>query len=354
MFFTTFQPMNPPAATAPSLVSDVYWPMMKASAIIAAGRIGLFGVLRDGPLSGEVLARRLGASVDGVQRLCSVLIQAGYLVRGGDDRLANGEYAQARLAGRVDCDHSDLGGLCWSAHAWRLMSGLEAAVMAGGPGLSLWEQMKERPEMGREFAAFMKEHAAGLVDELQRLVSLPEGASTLLDVGGSHGLHAAAFCRRHASLRAVVFDLPVSLGTTRNHLAERGLADRIRCVEGDIRRDPIEGSFDVITYFMVAHNQSDADNARAVAKMARALNPGGLLAVHEYVRDPAARFSISPEETAAAAFDLTLLVETGTRIHTADRITAWLTDAGLEGVVRSDLRDSVNGAVFCARRPAGG
>ncbi len=346
--------MTLPESVGPSLVGDVYWPMMKASAIIAAGRLGLFGALRDGPLSEVELARRLECSADGVRRLCAVLTQAGYLVRGGDDRLANGAYAQARLTGSdfEGGPGSDLGGLRWSAHAWRLMEGLESAVRAGVPGRVLWDLMRERPELGREFAEFMEEHAAELAGDLQAAVVLPDGAATLLDVGGSHGLHAAAFCRRYPALRAAVFDLPVSLMGTPDRLARWGLADRIRCVEGDIRHDPIEGSFDVITYFMVAHNQSDADNARAVAKMARALNPGGLLAVHEYVRDPAARFSISPAETAAAAFDLTLLVETGTRIHTADRITVWLTDAGLEGVVRSDLRDPVNGAVFCARRPS--
>jgi len=342
--------MNASVPTPPSIVDDVYFPMMKASALIAAGRLGVFTALGDGPLSAADLAQRVGASVDGIERLSAMLIQAGYLKRGSDDRLTNTAYAQERLAEKNAAGASDLGGLCWSAHAWQLMSGLESAVVAGRPETVLWDLMQKRPELGREFAVFMKDHATGLVEALQRVVQLPAHATTLLDVGGSHGLHAAAFCRRHPALRAVIYDLPVSLSTTPALLAEWGLADRIRCVAGNIRQDPIQGTFDVITYFMVAHNQSDADNAQAVAKMARALNPGGLLAVYEYVRNPAGRFAVSPAETAAAAFDLTLLVETGTRIHTADRITAWLTEAGLENITRTDLQPAEQGAVFCARK----
>ena len=73
--------MNPP-----SLSADVYWPMMKSAAIIAAGELGVFAALSHGPLSTEELAARLRASIEGTERLCAVLVQSGYLVRSADDR----------------------------------------------------------------------------------------------------------------------------------------------------------------------------------------------------------------------------------------------------------------------------
>ena len=338
--------MNDSALTTPSLSADVYWPMMKSAAIIAAGELGVFAALGHGPLSTEELAARLPSSNDGTERLCAVLVQAGYLVRGADDRLGNSAHAQEWLAQAGDTDLSS--GLRWFAHAWRLMSDLSSAVVSGAPKAVLWDLMEANPGMGPSFAAYMKDHAAGVIDDVQRAVDLPAGATTLLDVGGSHGLHAAAFCRRSPALRAVIYDLPVSLANTRDLLATWGVSDRIRCVEGNIVQDEIAGTFDVITYFLVAHNQSDADNARIVQKMARALNPGGLLVIYEYVRDPAARFSVSAAEASASAFDLTLLVETGTRTHTAERITAWLHDAGLKDIVRTDLQPVEKGSIFCA------
>ncbi len=336
------------APTPPSLDADVYWPMMKSASLIAAGELGVFATLGQGPLLVEELAARLHASIDGTDRLCAVLVQTGYLVRASDNRLRNSAHAQAWLAQTGDTDLSS--GLRWFAHAWRLMSGLSAAVVNGAPKTVLWDLMQANPGMGPAFAAYMKDHAAGVVDDVQRAVELPAGARTLLDVGGSHGLHAAAFCRRSPALHAVIYDLPVSLENTTAQLAAWGLGDRIRCVEGNILRDEIEGAFDVITYFLVAHNQSDLDNDRIVKKLARALNPGGLLVVYEYVRDLPTRFSVSASEASASAFDLTLLVETGTRIHTAGRITAWLHDAGLKDIVRRDFQPAEKGSIFCAHR----
>ncbi len=333
---------------------DCYWPMMSSAALITAGELGVFVALGQGPLVVEDLALRIGASVNGTDKLCAVLVQTGYLERTPEDQLRNSPYAQARLSQTGEHDLNSQ--LRWLAYARQIMSGLTEAVVNGRPEITLWDLMQTNPDMGPSFATFMHDYAASVADDVQRAVDVPVGAKTLLDVGGSHGLHAAAACRRSPELQAVIYDLPVSLTNTRNFIASWGLADRIRCVEGDITKDSITGTFDVITYFLVAHNHTDADNALIIRKMAAALNPGGVLFIYEYARDPAARFSVSSAEAWASAFDLTLLVETGTQTHTAERITAWLRDAGLVDIRCTDVQ-SVNdgqssdeGSVFSARR----
>jgi len=328
--------------------------MMSSAALITAGELGVFVALGQGPLVVEDLARRIGASVNGTDKLCAVLVQTGYLERTPENQLRNSPYAQARLS--QTGEHDSTSQLRWLAHARRIMSGLTDAVVNGRPEITLWDLMQTNPDMGPSFAAFMHDHAASVVDAVQRAVDLPDGAKTLLDVGGSHGLHAAASCQRSPELQAVIYDLPVSLTNTRNLIASWGLADRIRCVEGDITKDAIPGTFDVITYFLVAHNHTDSDNALIIQKMAAALNPGGMLFVYEYARDSAARFSVSSAEAWASAFDLTLLVETGTQTHTAERITAWLRDAGLVNIRCTDVQSGTDaqsgedGSVFSALR----
>jgi SAM-dependent methyltransferase len=339
--------MNSPAPTSPSLSLDVYWPMMQSAALITAGELGVFPALSQGPLQVEELAGRIGASVNGTDKLCAVLVQTGYLERTAENKLCNRAHTQAWLAQKSELDLNSE--LHWFAYAWQLMSGLRDAVVHGQPKTVLWDLMRANPKMGPAFAAFMKDHAATVVDDVQRAVELPVGAKTLLDVGGSHGLHAAAFCRRSPELSAVIYDLPVSLTNTRSLIAGWGLGERLRCVEGNIVHDAIVGTFDVITYFLVAHNQTDADNARIVQKLARALNPGGVLHIYEYVREPAARFTVSGTEALAAAFDLTLLTETGTQLHTAERITAWLRAAGLVNIRRTDLQPIEKGSIFSAQ-----
>ena len=71
--------MNNAVPTPPSLSADVYWPMMKSASLIAAGELGVFAALSQGPLLVEELAARLRASIDGTDRLCAVLVQTGYL-----------------------------------------------------------------------------------------------------------------------------------------------------------------------------------------------------------------------------------------------------------------------------------
>lgn len=66
--------MNSPAPTSPSLSLDVYWPMMQSAALITAGELGVFPALSQGPLQVEELAGRIGASVNGTDKLCAVQI----------------------------------------------------------------------------------------------------------------------------------------------------------------------------------------------------------------------------------------------------------------------------------------
>lgn len=342
--------MNSSHAVPPSLSLDVYWPMMSSAALITAGELGLFVALGKGTLLVEELASRIGASVNGTDKLCAVLVQTGYLERTPENQLRNSPHAQAWLSQMGEQDMNS--GLRWFAQAWQIMGGLREAVVHGRPKTVLWDLMETNPDMGPAFAAFMKDYAASVVDDLQRAVALPPSAKTLLDVGGSHGLHAAAFCRRYPELSAVIFDLPVSLTNTPNLIASWGLSGRIRCVEGNIVKDSITGTFDVITYFLVAHNHTDADNAQIIRKMASALNPGGVVFVYEYARDPAARFTVSSTEALASAFDLTLLTETGTHMHAAERIQSWLSDAGLTNLQRADLQQGFCPSIFSAQKIA--
>ena len=332
----------------PSLALDVYWPMMSSAALISAGELGVFRVLGQGALTVAELAVRIGASVNGTDKLCAVLVQTGYLERTLENELRNSAHAQEWLSQTGAQDLSS--GLRWFAQAWQLMAGLRAAVIRGCPETPLWDLMQTNPSMGPAFAAYMKDYAASVVTDVQSAVELPAGAKTLLDVGGSHGLHAAAFCWRVPELSAVIYDLPVSLTNTPSLIANWGLSERLRCVVGNIVQDAIAGTFDVITYFLVAHNHTDADNARIIQKLAAALNPGGILLVYEYVREAVLPERVSSTAALAAAFDLTLLIETGTHTHTAERIQAWLHDAGLGKIKRTDLQPIEKGSVFSAKK----
>ena len=73
-----------PTGSAELAMLDVYMPMMKSSAILSAGKLGLFEALADGPLDIPQLADKLQSSPRGTRDLADFLVTIGYLERDGE------------------------------------------------------------------------------------------------------------------------------------------------------------------------------------------------------------------------------------------------------------------------------
>jgi SAM-dependent methyltransferase len=321
---------------------DVYLPMMRTAAVLAAARLGVFAALARRPRRAAALAKQLGAPPHGIERLGAQLVAAGWLVRGRDGAFANAKHVREHFTAAARVDFTP--GLLWTHDAWRLTADLDAAIARGGPRVRLWDAMRRRPELGERFAAYMRAFAQHAGPALRAAVPVPRTARRLLDVGGSHGLHAIAFCHAHPELTAVVFDNAASLRETRANIAAHGLRGRVTVVAGDCTRDDLGRGFDVVTLFSVLHNLAAGDAARVVRRCARALNPGGVLAVHDYVRGEV-------PEPLASAFDLTLLLEVGERCYALREHRAWVRGAGLAGFRHVRLAPPELGSVMTSRRP---
>lgn len=309
---------------------DVYMPMLRSSALISAGRLGLFEALSRGAREAASLARELGASERGVAVLADFLVQTGYLERSGD-LFANTPFAAQWFTRGGKVDYSP--GLDWSGFAWEIMTDL--------PETSLWQRMVERPEMGSAFSRYMHAFACHLTDDLLDAITLPEGARRLLDLGGAHGLHSISFCERHPELSAVIVDLETALAATQDLIDSKGVADRIQLKPGDLNASVWGDDYDVVFYLSVAHNQSPQDNRAIFRRIGEAMRAGGLLVIHEYLSDSPSPFH--------AAFQLTLLSETGTRLYSQTEIENWLAEAGFDPPRRIDLLPRDKGSLLISR-----
>lgn len=336
-------PMQELAGASVLPMLDVYLPMMRTAAVLAAGQLGLFEALARGPRTVPSLARSLRVPPRGLERLVDLLVLAGWLRRNGA-KVGNAATTQRWFTSRGAVDYTP--GLVWTADAWRLTSDLAGALRRGGPELRLWERMAKEPGLGDRFASYMHAFAQDAGPRIAAAVTIPRTARRLLDVGGSHGLHSLAFCERHPQLSAVVFDHAVSLRTTKANVKAHGLQGRVATRSGDCVTDHLGTGFDVVLYFSVAHNQSAADNAAVLAKCAAALNPGGILVVQDYLADH------MPNDY-GAAFDLTLLLEVGTHTHRLADFQRWIADAGLVDCRHRVLRPSAMGSVLTAKKPKG-
>ncbi|WP_432559183.1 class I SAM-dependent methyltransferase [Granulicoccus sp. GXG6511] len=101
----------------------------------------------------------------------------------------------------------------------------------------------------------------------------------VVDLGGGTGGIAAALAEAgHTVL--VIDPSPDALAATQRRAAEQELSDRVTAVQGDtgtLAEVVPAGSADVITFHLVLERQDGA--ADALAAMATALKPGGLLSI---------------------------------------------------------------------------
>lgn len=382
-----------PSGTAELPMLDIYMPMMKSSAIVAAVRLGLFEALADQPLDAAALAQKTGARPTGIETLADFLVSLGFLELVPSDtpsparqtvaerlpaesatttpaapaeiptrRYANSASTRRWFTSAGQVDYS--AGALWNFEAWAMMGELDKAVRDGKPATTLWERMNTEPHLGPLFSRYMNAFARHVGPDLVTHVPVAQNQTRLLDLGGSHGLHSIGLCRAHPQLNAVIVDLPVALKDTPATIAQAGLQDRISLRPGNLldlawaqehdggRKDTTpdtpdaargdSGGFDLALYLCVAHNQTANDNARVIRQIAKVLRPGGLLVIHDYL-------ATEPLNAFHAAFRLTLLYETGTRTYSEQEFRTWLAEAGFTSVQRIDLNPLEKGSILLAR-----
>jgi SAM-dependent methyltransferase len=328
-------------AFEPVPMVDVFVPMMKAGSILAAARLGLFEALETGPATADELARRIGASSDGTAKLADFLVSIGYL-RKTAETFTNAEFVSRWFTSKGQIDYT--AGLLWSAEAWTMLPSLADAVRAGGPGKSLWQEMIDRPELGPLFSRYMNAFASDVGPDLFKAAPVSPAHRRVLDLGGSHGLHSIGLLKLHPQLEGTIVDLASALTGTQALIDREGLTGRVGLRPADLRSlDWGPAPVDIVLFCCVAHNMSGAENAAIFKAVHERLAPGGFLLVHDYMAD-------IPGNPYHAAFQLTLLYETGTQIHRWGDYRTWLSEAGFSDIERRDLSPIDRGSVIVAKR----
>lgn len=331
-----------PEATTPSLspMNGIYVAMVTVSAMAAAARLGLFDLLARAPLAPHVIARDLGVSVEGLERLTDLLVETGYLER-RRDLLCNSPETMRWFTKHGLANYC--AGLEWMTDAAVILRDLPEAIRTGKPRSTLWEQMIERPELGDHFSRYVKAFADHISGDVLDVIDKTARPKRLLDLGGSHGAHAIAFCRKYPDLTAVIVDYESALGDTQARIDAEGLTHRITVRSGDMRTCHWGEGYDLALYLSVAHNMTLDENRAIFHRLFNVVRTGGQLVVHDYPREAVPKLF-------DAAFRLTLLAETGTRTFGYAELAGLLSEAGflthrIMGLTPADL-----GTLVVARR----
>ena len=312
-----------------------------AKVFFAANDLDLFSRLKEGREAAE-LAYELGVDGRALTLLLNALA-AMDLVRKEGEIYWNGPAAAEFLVQGEGYRGSIFKHI---HHCWEAWNDLPQVLEAGHPVAARENTiLKDRETMTRDFIRGMDDVARELAPKVVRQLDVGN-VRTLLDVGGGPGTYAAAFLEAHPGLEEVrIFDLPGSLAVGREKLTARGLLDRVRLVEGDFNHNDFGSGLDAIWISQVVHSQNEEGCRMLVEKAFRALNPGGVLAVHEFLLDDDKASPLS-----AAVFGVHMLVMTeGGRTYSGAEIMAWMSEQGFERPRVQKVSDDT--AVVLASKP---
>lgn len=303
----------------PAALRDLAMGFQSSRVLLTAIELRIFSLIGDGGVTSAELAGRIAADARATDRLLNALCALRLLVK------SDGRFRHTPESRRYLDDGSPefAAGLGHTASMWHSWSGLTDAVREGRPAIKA--AINDRGDAWlKPFIAAMHHRAVQQAPGIAALIDL-ERVGRVLDVGGGSGAFALAFAERKPGLVAVVFDLPNVLPLTREYIAAAGFEHRVTTAVGDYMTDPLPRGFDLVFLSAVVHSNSPAQNAALLKSCAAALNPGGRVAVVDWVMD-----ADRVQPTSGALFALNMLVATEHGdTFTEGEIRGWMDGAGL-------------------------
>jgi predicted O-methyltransferase YrrM len=311
-------PSEKPETWSPEKIQQLAMSFQSSRILLSAFELDVFTALSGEPKPSERVAQTIGADARATDRLMNALCALDFLKK-EHGLFSNSEVAEKFL---VKGRKNYLGGLMHTVHLWDTWSTLTDAVKAGHQVTS--EPLEKRSsEWFEAFIAAMHQRAVMASPLFVSALDL-SGVKTMMDVGGGSGAYAMAFARAKEDLRVTVFDLPGVIQLTRKYVAQGGLSDRIDFTEGDYGKDDLGQGFDLVFLSAIIHSNPPDLNRNLFKKIFRALNPGGNIAVSDFMMDES-----RTQPVFGAIFSLNMLVGTQAGdTFTEKEIKDWMLEAG--------------------------
>jgi SAM-dependent methyltransferase len=271
---------------------------MASKHLFVAGAIGLFERLAGGPMPLDQLAAACGIRHRTLRISADAMVSLGLVERDGA-LYRNGAAAEAFLSGS---GHGPdlrpmlrfLDRICYE-----MWMGLENGVRAGEGGRRFDRLSDEDQQI---FSTGVEAFSGGAAAALAAIYNF--GAHRrVLDVAGGTGSFLIPILRRHATLRATLFELPGACAVARQRLAREPEGSRVTIVEGDFFRNPLPAGHDVLIVANTVHLLSVAHNIELLRNMRTRAAPGARLLLVDVWLD-ATRAGPQPAPLLSGAFPL--------------------------------------------------
>jgi SAM-dependent methyltransferase len=295
--------------------------IMAARAVMAATKLDIFEVLAAGPLTLQEISKKCSTHPRATVHLLNALVGIGCLKLKGE-RFALPRKMRAWVLANGRYSFRDQ--ILMRYLEWHWWEHCEDYVRTGQP-LQLHKNMTED-----DWGIYQRGMRSGIefpANWVARKLPVPKTARAMLDIGGGHGFFSVALCRRYSQLHSTILELPQAIEHAAPLLEKEGMGLRIQYREGNALTDDLGlDQYDLVFLAALVHHFDDAANRQLMQRVARALRPGGLVAIWEPLRhDGAGRI-----RQLGGLMDLFfgLFSESGT--WSAHEIGDWFRDAGLE------------------------
>jgi len=292
------------------------------------------------------LSRKEICSLIGIDEKPARILLLGCTTLGLVRRHGDGTYSNSRLAGRLldkEQPRNILAVIKWQHFInYRAMYHFADAIKSNrnagletlsGEGATLYERLTGHPELERIFQDAMQAISVQANHLLAEAVNFSRFRQ-LLDVGGGNATNIINLARRHADLKAMVFDAPSVCSIAEKNIQEAGMADRLGTSSGDCFKDPFPKGVDCVLFAHFMTIWSEERNRELLKKAYEALPAGGAVIVFNMMQDDDEKGPLSA--AAGAPYFLTLATGEG-MLYTWSEYEAWVREAGFSKVIRRRL-----------------
>jgi len=306
-------------------ISGNYW---KACTLHAGIKLDVFTAIGSGLVTSGDIALQLEVDERGMAMLLNALSAMGLLTK-TENNYCNTSASRAFLSkdssqyiGYMIMHHHNL------VKSW---AELDRAVRTGMP---VKESVSHEEGEGRKsFLMGMFNLAMNLAPRLAIKINLSK-RKHLLDLGGGPGTYAIHFCMNNPQLKATVYDLPTTRPFAQSTIEKFDLEDRIDFMDGDYLEDGIKGLYDVAWLSHILHGEGPEDCRKIINKAVSALEPGGMIIVHDFILDDTMDGPLFP-----ALFSLNMLLGTEKgQSYSEKQIKNMLADAGVKDIQRIPIQ----------------
>ncbi len=317
--------------------------------IVAAAELDLFSWLDANPRSRSGhICRQLDLDPRAFDVMTTYLVSLGLVERSPDDALAPTQLAKDHLVADSPWDlrayYASLRERPGCIELLGVLRTGKPAAWASAEARQEWSARLVEPEFAQKITAAMDARGRFLGPALAAALDGTAQARRVLDVGGGSGVYACALLDRRPDMRAAVFECSPVDRAARQLLADRGYADRVEVISGDMFTDPLPEGYDLHLFCHVLHDWGQEHVRHLLASSFAALPRGGWFVDHDAHID-----GLKSGPLSVAEYSVLLMHSTPGKCWSVTELEVMLEEAGFVGVtVRPTTGDR---SVVIARKP---